>query len=166
MITTEQLETKITQLTAKVSELKKQSDIDPLTASPEQIIKNAADEQQARENVAHLETIIARLRSQLEEEVKSQELKVKSEEAEQGFAALSVQSDRVIEAIANLDSELEKLRQMGRAIASANMQATGRLALDDRISQNYRLPTVEKLTNSIIIHTESRKIINRLTIND
>lgn len=159
MITTEQLETKITQLTAKVSELKKQSDIDPLTASPEQIIQNAADEQQARENVVHLETIIARLRSQLEEEVKSQESRVKSELAEQNFAALSVQSDRVIKAIANLDSELEKLRQMGRAIASANMQATGRLALDDRISQNYKLPTVEKLTNSIIIHTESRKIV-------
>lgn len=165
MITTEQLQTKITQLTTKVTELKKQSDIDPLTASPEEIIKNAADEQRQRENVAHLETIITRLRSQLELEVKSQKSKVDLEEVERGFQALVEQSDRVETAIANLNSELQKLREIGRATNSENMRATGRLALDDRISQNYILPTVEKLTNSIIIHTEARRILKRVTSN-
>jgi phage shock protein A len=161
MITSQQLETKISQLTSKVTELKNQSDIDPISASPEQIIKNANDEQQARENVSHLEAIIARLRSQLTEVQEQEESEKIRATSEKGFAALVEQSDRVTEAIATLASELEKLREIGRAIASANMSATGRLALDDRISQSYRLPTVEKLNHSVIIHTESRRTLKK-----
>jgi flagellar biosynthesis/type III secretory pathway protein FliH len=162
MITTEQLETKISQLTTKVDELRKQSDIDPLSASPEQIIKNAQEEQQARESAEQLELVIQKLRSQLAECREQEQQAQIREHCAAGFQALVEQSDRVEQAIANLDTELKKLREMGRAIASVNMATTGRLALDDRISQNYRLPTIEKLNNSIIIHTESRKTVKRI----
>ena len=153
------LEQKIEQLTAKVEELKVRSHIDPMAATPEEIVANAQREQEARNSVSQLERVIEDLRSQLEDEVRSQKSEVRSRAVKEGFSALSKQSDRVEKAVQNLQAELDKLRDIGKAIASQHMRETGTLALDDRIPRDFRLPKVERLNNSVIVHTEARKLI-------
>lgn len=161
MTSTTLISKKIEQLTTKVAELKKQSAIDPLTASPDRLIENAQSQSLARENVVHLEMIIARLRSQLEIEGRRQSIEGRRVEAEKGFEGLLEQSDRVIAAIDKLRSEMDKLQSMGKQISSQHYSVTGKLALDNRIPQAFILPKVEKLKNSVIIHTETRNLIKQ-----
>lgn len=153
------LEQKIEQLTAKVEELKVRSHIDPIAATPDEIVKNAEDEQKARISIVQLESAIAQLQQQLEEELKTQNSKLRTQEVERGFKGLVEQSDRVAAAVETLQNELAILRDMGKAIASRHKQETGKLALDDRIDRNFRLPKVERLNNSVIVHTEARNLL-------
>ena len=160
MTTTKQLNEKITQLTAKVAELKKQSDIvNPLNASLDEIVNYAQNEQQARENVAYLETVIEKLRSQLAETEAQEKAKTRIKKSKANFKSLVEQGDRVAETIELLEAEINKLSEIGKAIASEHMAVTGRLALDNRIDRDFRLPKLEKLENSIIIHTQARNYV-------
>lgn len=159
MSSTKQLTDKITELTTKIEELEKQSHIDPLTATAEQITKKAQDEKEARENAVYLRDVVSMLEEQLQLEVKQEKQKANKVQVEQSFAGLSDQADIVAKAAESYNTELTKLKEMGRAISSNHRRTTGRLALDDRIDRNFIMPKVEKLKQSIIIHTEPRNLL-------
>ena len=159
MTTTQQLQSKIDELNNEIANLEKRSHINPLTASAQEISKNAQNEQQARENAAHLKSVVAQLQEQLEAEVRSQKSEVRKVEVEANFNALVEQSDRVVRASSLLKEELEALRTMAKAIASKHKRETNKLALDDRIDRNFILPKVEKLPQSIILHNQPRNYL-------
>lgn len=156
---TQQLKTKIQELKAQVSQLEQESSIDLSQASPQDIIKNAQTNTENRESAAYLKGAIASLEVQLakQEEIEKQQEQEKLRASE--FEGLVKQAEKVRSAIALLDNELTKLREMGKAISSNHYAGTGKLALDDRISRDYLLPKVEQLSNSIIIHAEARNYL-------
>lgn len=157
MTNTQELTAKISELQNKVIELETKAHIDPLKASAEQIAQNAQDEQQARENAAHLKTVIDGLKNQLAEQKASEAIALRQAQVEKGFSSLCTQADRVEAAAAKLQEEMDRLINMNADIASRHKEATGKLALDNKLSRDYRLPMVEKLGNTIIIHTEVRR---------
>ena len=158
-MTIKELKQKIAELNEKLTELESSSNIDIVNSSPEKIIENAVKDQQSRNSAAHLRSVIADLKTQLDYEVNKDKTTQLELQTARGFNSLEAQSDRVIGAAAQLADELSKLRVIGKAIASNHMQATGKLALDDRLSPDFRLPVVEKLNNSIIIHNQARNYL-------
>lgn len=158
MPSTKQLEAKIKELEGLKAQLEQKAQLDYVSASGEEILNNLQQNSVDRENVKHLDSVLGELQKQCEEVRQAEEAKRLARLAKNNFNSLKKQAEVVQNAIAQLEEEIAKLKEIGRTIASEHKKTTNKIPLEDRLPRDYTLPTVEILNTFIILHNQPRKL--------
>lgn len=160
-VTIADLESKIDELTKAKQKLDRVIEIDPLSASAEDIIRKTEAETSNRERAQYLEATISSLAVALTIKKRDRESQETQELANTNWETFTKNAARIQKKIEDVKKEIEGFKTQAAAIASNHKKATGRLALDNRIPRDYVFPTIETVGDTVIVHILPESIVRQ-----